>query len=349
MSVPARVAVLGAGFIADHYLRALGSIRGHEVAVVMSRTAHSARSLADKYEVPDIAATVEEVVARGDIDLAIIALPHDLHVPVVKTLAAAGIGIVCTKPLGRSGAEAETCLAAVTDAGVWHGYAESAVFAPALAAAHRYVKGGAIGKVLWVRSREAHGHPHTHARDPERMGGGPLRGLGIHCIAIGRLMLDGAAPVEAFAWGDCLYREDVEVEDNVLLMLRFADGRVVQVESSWTHVAGLDVRTEVHGSDGWIQVDETGGSDIKMFSGGNVGVVVEKGGSENGWLHPVPEETFTYGFHAQLEHFVHAFNAGETPSQTFRDGVIDNTIVDAGYRAMSEQRWVPIRYPSSNG
>ena len=345
MTGPARVAVLGAGFIADHYLRALGSIRGHEVAVVMSRTAASARALADKYGVPDTAATVEEVAARGDIDLAIIALPHDLHVPVVETLAKAGIGVICTKPLGRSGPEAAQCLAAVTEAGVWHGYAESAVFAPGLAAAHGYVKSGAIGKVLWVRSREAHGHPHVHALDAERMGGGPLRGLGIHCVAVGRLMLDGAAPVEAFAWGDRLHREDVQVEDNILVMLRFADGRMVQVESSWTHVAGLDVRTEVHGSDGWIQVDETGGNGIKMFTGGNAGVVVEKAGSNTGWLHPVPEETFTYGFHAELEHFVHAFNAGEVPSQTFRDGVIDNTIVDAGYQAMREQKWVPITYP----
>lgn len=177
------------------------------------------------------------------------------------------------------------------------------------------------------------------------MGGGPLRGLGIHCVAIGRLLLDGMLPTEVFAWGDRLHRNDVQVEDNVLLIARFADGRIAQVESSWTHVAGLDVRSEVHGSDGWIHIDETGSTGIKAFTGGSAGVVVEKAGSDTGWITPVPEEVHAYGFHTQLRHFVESFNLGELPSQTFRDGVIDNAVVDAGYRAMAAHSWVPVNYP----
>ncbi|MEQ8437893.1 MAG: Gfo/Idh/MocA family oxidoreductase [Ilumatobacter fluminis] len=346
-SNPVRIAMIGAGFIAEHYLTALQSIRDHDVVTVMARDQAKGRALADRFGVPDVDPNVAAVAARGDVDLAIVALPHDLHVDVIETLAAAGIGLVCTKPLGRNADEAARCYRAVEQAGVWHGYAESAVYAPGLAEAHRLATSGAIGRVLWVRAREAHGHPHHHARDPERMGGGPLRGLGIHCVAIGRLMFDGAMPTEVFAWGDRLHRDDVEVEDNVLLIARFDDGRIVQVESSWTHVAGLDVRTEIHGSDGWIHTDETGATGVGAFTGGSAGEVVEKAGSDVGWLRPVPDEVHTYGFHAELQHFVRCFRDGSTASQTFRDGVIDNAVVDAGYRAMQQQAWVPVVYPDA--
>lgn len=341
----ARIAIVGSGFIADHYLNALRHVRGHEVVAIASRNERSAGELAERYGVARVDAGVKECAGRGDVELAIVAVPHDAHVEVVSALAAAGVGVIVTKPLGRSADEAAACLAAVRRGGVWHGYAESAVFVPAITEARRLVAAGAIGRPLWVRAREAHGHPHAFARDKERMGGGPLRGLGVHCIALGRFLLAGDLPTEVFGWADRLHRDDVDVEDSVLLMVRLPDGRVSQVESSWTHVAGLDVRTEVHGSDGWIHTDETSDTGIRAFAGRTAGVVVEKAGSDRGWITPVPDETHAYGFHAALAHFVECFARRVAPIQTLRDGVIDNAIVDAGYRSIAARSWMPIEYP----
>ena len=36
---PLRIAILGAGFVADFYLRALRHVRGHDVVVIMARSA----------------------------------------------------------------------------------------------------------------------------------------------------------------------------------------------------------------------------------------------------------------------------------------------------------------------
>jgi predicted dehydrogenase len=345
----ARIAIVGSGFIADHYLNALRHVRGHEVVAIASRNERSAGILAERYGVARVDDGVAELVARGGVDMAVIAVPHDSHVEVVTALAGAGVGVVVTKPLGRNADEAAACLAAVRAGGVWHGYAESAVFVPAITEARRLLDAGAIGRPLWVRAREAHGHPHAFARDKVRMGGGPLRGLGIHCVALGRHLMPGDLPTEVFGWGDRLHREDVEVEDNVLVMIRLPDGRVIQVESSWTHVAGLDVRTEVHGSNGWIHTDETNSAALRVFAGASAGVVMEKAGSDRGWVTPVPDETHAYGFHAELAHFVECFNRGEAPIQTLRDGVIDNAIVDAGYRSIDARAWVTIDYPAIVG
>ncbi|GAA1018759.1 dehydrogenase [Acrocarpospora pleiomorpha] len=343
---PVRIGILGAGFVADLYLRALEHVRGHEVTVVSGNGPDRAKALADRFGVPAAVTGVRDLVRREDVDLVLVAVPHDLHVEAVTAAAEAGKAVVCTKPLGRDAREAQACLAAVQRAGVWHGYAETEVFAPGIVKARQLVDAGAIGRVTWVRAREAHGNPHPHARDERRMGGGPLRGLGCHCVAIGRWFLDGAQPAEVMAWGDRLVRDDVTAEDSAVMLVRFDDGRMLQVEVGWTHVAGLDVRNEIHGSHGWIGTDETGSTGVVGFTGRPAGYVVEKAGSDQGWIIPVPDEPWTYGYHAELAHFVDCFRRGVEPRQTLRDGVIDNAVIDAGYRSMASRGWEAVTLPA---
>ncbi|TDC50367.1 Gfo/Idh/MocA family oxidoreductase [Jiangella ureilytica] len=345
-SGPVRIGILGAGFVADLYLRALEHIRGHEVTAISARSPERAAKLADRFAIPAAVTGVADLVARDDVDLVLVGVPHDLHVEAVTAAAEAGKAVVCTKPLGRNADEAQACLDAVERAGVWHGYAETEVFAPGLVKAKQLVDSGAVGRVTWVRAREAHGNPHAHARDKERMGGGPLRGLGCHCVAIGRWFLEGSQPVEVMAWGDRLVRDDVTSEDSAVMLVRFDDGRLVQVEAGWTHVAGLDVRNEIHGSHGWIGTDETGSTGLRAFAGNPAGYVVEKAGSTQGWITPVPDEPWTYGYHAELAHFIDCYRRGESPRQTLRDGVIDNAVIDAGYRSMTSRAWEPVTLPA---
>lgn len=340
---PVRVAILGAGFVADFYLRALRHVRGHDVVLIMARSAEKGRALADRHGVPDVVTSVAAAVARDDVDLVLVALPHDLHVDVVREVTAARKALVCTKPLGRNAAEAAECLRLAREAGVWHGYAETEVFAPGHVKAKQMVDSGAIGKVLMVRAREAHGHPHLHARDAARMGGGPLRGLGCHCIALGRWFLGPETrPLEVMAWGDRLHRNDVTSEDNAVAIVRFDDGRVTQIEAGWTHLAGLDVRNEIHGSHGWIGTDDTGGSGLRAFAGRDAGYVMEKAGASTGWMTPIADEPWVYGYQGELAHFVETFSVGQVPRQTFEDGVIDNAVIDACYRSMASRAWEPV-------
>jgi predicted dehydrogenase len=344
---PVRIGILGAGFVADLYLRALTHVRGHEVTVVSGSGPHRAKELAARFGVPAAVTGVGNLVGRDDVDLVLVAVPHDHHVEAVAAAANAGKAVVCTKPLGRNAVEAQACLDAVQRAGVWHGYAETEVFAPGIVKAKQLVDAGAIGRVTWVRAREAHGNPHPHARDKHRMGGGPLRGLGCHCVAIGRWFLTDAQPAEVMAWGDRLVRDDVTAEDSAVMLVRFDDGRMVQVEVGWTHIAGLDVRNEIHGSHGWIGTDETGSTGIVGFTGHPAGYVVEKAGSSQGWITPVPDEPWTYGYHAELSHFVDTFRRRVEPRQTLRDGVIDNAVIDAGYRSMETRSWESVTLPDA--
>ena len=57
-------------------------------------------------------------------------------------------------------------------------YAETEVFSPCVVKARQIVAEGGVGKVLWVRSRESHGGPHSpHFWDSEKTGGGAMHDL----------------------------------------------------------------------------------------------------------------------------------------------------------------------------
>jgi len=104
----------------------------------------------------------------------VIALPNEVHLPVSLALSRAGKNQVCTKPLGRNRREAKAMFDAAKRSGAMHGYAETEVFAPCVARARQTIEQGGIGRVLWVRSRESHGGPHSpHFWDIERRAAAP--------------------------------------------------------------------------------------------------------------------------------------------------------------------------------
>jgi len=345
MTKPVRIAMLGAGFVADFYMQGLKDVPGQETVLVYSRTLRSARKLARKWNIPEVTNKREEAIKRKDIDLYLIALPNFLHKEVALQLADEKRNMVCTKPLARTKEEARAMLEAVSAAGVMHGYAETEVFAPAVVKARAIIETGGIGKVHWVRSREAHGGPHAGwFWDPALSGGGALMDMGCHCVEAARYFFGKKdVIVEVLGWGDTLYH-DTQGEDNALLVMRFKSGGIAQAEVSWTARGGLDLRNEIFGSEGAIFTDVTRQAPIRAFTTSQAGYIVEKADAERGWVIPVPEEAYTYGYQAEMKHFVECVRRGEEPRETFQDGYIVNCIIEAGYRSMKTGSWESVEY-----
>jgi len=342
-----RIAMLGSGFVAEFYMQGLANVNGHEVAVNYSRSMERARRFAERWGIPESGADLDALVARGDIDLYVIALPNEEHLPAGLKLARAGRNQVCTKPLGRTREEARQLRDAARAAGVFNGYAETEVFAPAVVKARETIEAGGIGRVLWVRSRESHSGPHSlHFWDIDKTGGGALNDLGCHCVEAARYFFGKDDPiVEVLAWGATLVHGDrTRGEDNALLVLKFASGGIGHCELSWTTLGGLDLRNEVHGSEGSIFTDVTRQTPIAAFTSKSTGYVVEKADLDFGWTKPLPEEAFAYGYQAEMKHFVDCVREGRTPRETYEDGYVVNCILDAGYESMRSQRWIRVDY-----
>jgi predicted dehydrogenase len=341
------IAMLGSGFVADFYMQGLRDVNGQEVVLNYSRSAKRARAFAGRWGTPESTADLDKVIGRDDIDLFVIAMPNEAHLPVSLALSRARRNQVCTKPLARNRTEAKQMLAAAVKSGAIHGYAETEVFAPAVVKAKETIDRGGVGRVIWVRSRESHSGPHSaHFWDVEKTGGGAMNDLAPHCIEAARYFFGKEDKVvEVMAWlGTLVHGKITKGEDNALLVMKMSGGGIAHCELSWTTKGGLDLRNEIHGSDGSIFTDVTRGTPIQSFTSKSAGYVVEKADIDFGWTRPLPEEAFAYGYQAEMRHFVECVREGAAPRETYADGYAVNCILEAGYASARQGKWVRVRY-----
>ncbi|MCB0089626.1 MAG: Gfo/Idh/MocA family oxidoreductase, partial [Caldilineaceae bacterium] len=251
----------------------------------------------------------------------------------------------CTKPLGRNAAEAKRMLEMVEKAGIFHGYLEDLVYTPKALKSITAVKNGAIGKVLWARSRETHPGPHSDwFWDKEMAGGGAIIDLGCHCVEIARNFIGKEVkPVEVMCWGDTQVHP-IAAEDSAIALVKYANGAIGQFEVAWTFRGGMDLRDEVSGTEGTIWTNHFLRTGFEMFTTvGQGGYVAEKAESETGWLFPVGDELSELGYIDMFTDMFNALDSGGAPMETFYDGYVVNAILDACYKSMETKQWEPVQ------
>jgi len=339
------ITLLGAGLIGRFYTMTLHGQRGNDrVHTVCSTREDSARSFAREWDIPRWTADMAEAVNDPETETVIIGVPNDLHEEAVHLAARAGKAILCTKPLGRTAREARSMLEAVEKAGVFAGYLEDLCYTPKTLRALECVRRGAIGKVLWARSREAHPGPHSAwFWDIHRAGGGAIVDLGCHCIEIIRGFIGkDVRPTEVLCTADTLVHP-IEAEDSAIGLVRFANNALGQFEVSWTFRGGMDLRDEVSGTDGTIWLNHFLRTGFEMFTAvGQGGYVAEKAETETGWLFPVGDEVHELGYVDMFTDMFTSMDAAKPPMETFYDGYVVNAIIDACYLSAKSRQWEPV-------
>ncbi len=248
------ITMLGSGLIGMFYTMALHRQRSRDqVHVVYSRSENRAREFAREWNVRDWTTDMEEAINHPETDVVVIGLPNNQHEAAVCAAAKAGKAVLCTKPLGRNAIEAKRMLEAVEEAGVFGGYLEDLAYTPKTLKALSSVRNGALGKILWARSRETHPGPHSDwFWNKEMSGGGALVDLGCHCIEISRNFIGkDVRPLEVMCWADTQVHP-IEAEDSAIGLVKYAGGAIGQFEVSWAFRGGMDLRDEVSGTQGTI-------------------------------------------------------------------------------------------------
>jgi predicted dehydrogenase len=337
------IGMLGSGFIGEFHTDGLRYVPDVRLAANYGagperREAFAARHGSRAYD------SIDGVCADLDVDLVVVSLPNHLHLEAVRSAAQHGKGVACTKPLGRTAAEAAEMLRLVGEAGVFHAYLENIVFMTEMMRMHDMVEAGAIGRPTTFRAREGHSGPHAaHFWDAELAGGGALLDMASHGVEAARYILGkDAVPEAVFAWGATLVHTDRTTgEDNAMMIVRFADGRAATMDVSWSSKGGLEGRFEAYGDAGRIIQDLTS-TPLRAFIERPAGYLAEKTDAETGWVFPVPDETHAHGHDAMMRDVVEAFRAGSEPRETFRDGYIVNAALDAAYRSIKSGHWEPV-------
>lgn len=347
-----KLTMLGTGLIGTFYTMTLHRSRSRDrVGVVYSRTPERAKAFAEAWDIPEWTTDMEEAIRHPETEVVVIGVPNHLHERAAVAAAEAGKAVLCTKPLARTAEEAKRMLDAVEEAGIFHGYLEDLVYTPKTLKGLNSVENGALGKILWVRSRETHGGPHSDwFWDKEKAGGGAIVDMGCHCIEIARSFIGkDVRPVEVMCWADTQVHP-IDAEDHAVGLVRYANGAIGQFEVSWAFRGGMDLRDEVAGTEGTIWLNHWLRTGFEMFTAtGEEGYVSEKTETDQGWLFPVGDEVDSLGYVEMFNDMLDSLEGGESPTEDFYDGYVVNAIVDAAYRSAESKQWEPVELEDWRG
>jgi predicted dehydrogenase len=348
----AKVCILGGGFIGRFYAESLCGRRSKDtVNVVYSRKEATASRFAKDYDVPHYCTEMEDAIAHTESEFVVIALPNYLHEEAVMLCVKHKKAVLCTKPLGRTAEEALRMTLACEKAGVFAGYLEDLCYTPKFLKSVKSVEDGAIGRVLWAKSRETHPGPHADwFWDMEKAGGGAVVDLGCHCIEIARNFIGkDVLPVEVMCWADTQVKP-IDAEDHAIGLVKYENGAIGQFEVSWTFRGGMDLRDEVMGTEGTIWVNSFLRTGFEMFTSGNTdNYVAEKAETNVGWQFPVGDEAHELGYPTMFNDMFDAYEKGIQPRETFYDGYVVNAIIDAAYKSAKTKLWEPVQLPEWRG
>lgn len=143
-----RLALAGAGRMGRAHLDAIQD-SGSVVIAGVVEPQHQTRSVLREAGVPAFA-RLDQLLAATDVDGALIAVPTDRHLELLRQVMAAGIPALCEKPCGLSAEEAAQCASVAADAGLVLQVAYWRRFVPDLVLLRERILSGELGEILAV-------------------------------------------------------------------------------------------------------------------------------------------------------------------------------------------------------
>lgn len=110
-----RGAVIGTGFWSNYQIPAWKEIPGVELVAVYNRTKKKAEAVAQKFGIPEVYESVEELISKEELDLVDIITDVNTHSLFTRIAAEKGINVICQKPMASSTEEAKAMISICED------------------------------------------------------------------------------------------------------------------------------------------------------------------------------------------------------------------------------------------
>jgi predicted dehydrogenase len=328
--VTVAVAVVSAAHSHAHaYADVVADLDGAVLTAVVDDDGDRGRAFADRHGIEYAGETV-----AVDADAAVVCAENAAHRRWVEAAAAAGLDVLCEKPLATTAADARGCVDACEAAGVALGVAMPMRFSEPVRRAKATLEAGELGDLQAVvgtnlLQRMA---ADTWFIDPERSGGGAVMDHSVHVVDLVR-WLTGEEVAEVYAESGTRFGT-YDVEDVDLLSMALTDGTPVTHDGSWrqpdTWEFWGDVTLRLIGTDGVLEVDCFDQTLAETCDGDDPGRdAVFWGTDPNVGL---------------LREFLAAVEADRTPAITGEDGVREVRVVEAAYESVDTGAPVPVEY-----
>lgn len=308
-----RVGIVGAGLIgswhAERWVKLPVTLAGHYDCNPEKAQSAGAAFGGKVYE------SLEALIQ--DVDIVDICTPTYAHKEGVLSAARAGKPIVCEKPLARHLSDCEAMIAACERANVPLFVAHVVRFFPQFVRAKEVWESGVLGKPGVIRTVRGGSFPRATPdswySDFERCGG-VIMDLGIHDIDFARWCFGEVKRV--FARGLTFAGESMR--DHALITLRFENGAIGHLESSWAYPPGpFRTRLELAGSTGLLEWDAFDPMPLEVSwrrrEESDLSVTHSSGS-------PLVAEDDPY--YRELEHFLNHLETGAPLKVSPRDGLM---------------------------
>lgn len=321
-----KVALVGAGYIANYHARGLQSIPGVELAAVVAGSLQTAQDFAAKYNIAGAFDSIDPVVERSDIDAVVIATPNKFHAPYAIEFLKNGKDVFLEKPMAMSYEEGLT----VKETAEANGRVVMVGHMWRFDTDVNYIKGivdaGQLGRIVKTKGYGIHENwgPAGWFSNKELAGGGALADMGVHAIDTARYVLGDPKPTKVYAKIGTYYG-NYDVDDSGIVMISWDNGAESIVESGWwqPHMDGPEAGTGFYGTQGYGSVFPTF---LKMKVGDFPGRFDAK--------LPVRTEHCEQGMYTrQMEHYIHSVKTRQEPVPGMTEGLIILRIVDAAYKS----------------
>lgn len=290
-----------------------------------------------------------ELLQDRHVDAAIICLPNFLHFPASLAALEAGKHVLCEKPPTMNAAEMKVLREEATKRGLVYYFSRQFRFTPEMRAAKALVEEGRLGKIYhakatFVRSRGIPVGIGNWFTEKKRSGGGALIDIGVHALDSVWYLMGTPRPVsvsaQVFRNFDHLVKVSIfDVEDAAYAFIRFENGAVVQLETSWAGNLPDDIpprqyfgrelnNSTIFGTKATIRLKP-----LTLFE------------DHNGELATVALEAKqdeANGFQLQLRNFIESVNGEAEPLNNAKQAVTLMEMLDAIYASSIAAREVPI-------
>lgn len=337
-----KIGVIGCGSIAKHrHLPEYDQNAYVEIIAVCDINERRANEFAHQYKAKAYA-NYKDLLANPEIDAVSVCTPNYLHAPISIAALSASKHVLCEKPMATSSEDARNMIEAAQLHNKKLMIAHNQRFVPSHQKARELIGKGEIGKIYSFRTAFGHGGPEGWCADgadswffkKDEAFIGAMGDLGVHKTDLLRFIL-GEEFVEVGAFVETSAKENTDVDDTAVCILKTASGIIGTLAASWSYVSNEDNSTIIYGEKAILRLeDDPVNSLIVQFKSGEA-VKYELGGIQT-------NEAGSQTNSQIVDHFICAIIENVEPPVTGEEGMKSLQVVLSALESNETKRIVKL-------
>jgi len=334
MKTKINVGLIGAGRLGSMYADYLAyRIPRAKLVAVADIIPERAKKCAEKYDLPRWYNNHHDLNADAEIDAVVVAATTLNHQEIVVDAAMERKSIFCEKPITLSLDESRDIKKAVENNGVFYQQGFQRRFDKGFAAGKQKIVAEVIGSPVVFRGSSRDPYPPSLEYLKPENSGGQILDMAIHDIDIARWYMGDIRSV--YAIGAVLAYPEIKETgdvDNAVMALTFKSGTLGEIDVSRNGIYGYDIRAEVLGTKGTLQMGYLRETPILVMTASGV----------NHDVVPYFPERFGEAYVAQLSNYLENIYTQSDPAITIDDGIAALQTAVAATHSLHKQEIVEI-------